>query len=89
MQAVKDLGLKGDNIDQDIGIKIVLRAMQQPLREIISNAGLEPSVVLDKVIAHAGNYGFNAQTTQYGDMIKMGILDPTQTPAGMEGMGSY
>ena len=71
-------GLKGDNPDQDIGIMIVLRAMQQPLREIMANAGLEPSVVLSKVKEQEGNYGFNAQEVDYGDMIKMGILDPTK-----------
>ena len=78
MQAVQAQGLKGDNPDQDIGIKIVLRAMQQPLREIMANAGLEPSVVLSKVREQEGNYGFNAQTAEYGDMIEMGVLDPTK-----------
>jgi chaperonin GroEL len=78
MQAVQTQGLKGDNPDQDIGIKIVLRAMQQPLREIMANAGLEPSVVLSKVKEQEGNYGFNAQTAEYGDMIEMGVLDPTK-----------
>jgi len=57
---------------------IVLRAMQQPLREIMANAGLEPSVVLSKVREQEGNYGFNAQTAEYGDMIEMGVLDPTK-----------
>ena len=78
IQAVQAQGLKGDNPDQDIGIKIVLRAMEQPLREIMANAGLEPSVILNKVRERDGNYGFNAQTADYGDMIKMGILDPTK-----------
>jgi len=78
MQAVQAQGLKGDNPDQEIGIKIVLRAMQQPLREIMANAGLEPSVVLSKVREQEGNYGFNAQTAEYGDMIEMGVLDPTK-----------
>ena len=78
MQAVQAQGLKGENPDQDIGIKIVLRAMQQPLREIMANAGLEPSVVLSKVREQEGNYGFNAQTAEYGDMIEMGVLDPTK-----------
>ncbi len=78
IQAVQAQGLKGDNPDQDIGIKIVLRAMEQPLREIMANAGLEPSVILNKVREQNGNYGFNAQTADYGDMIKMGILDPTK-----------
>lgn len=78
MQAVQSKGLKSDNSDQDIGIKIVLRAMEQPLREIVANAGLEPSVVLNKIKEGTGNYGYNAQTTEYGDMIEMGILDPTK-----------
>jgi len=77
-QAVRAQRLKGDNPDQDIGIKIVLLAMEQPLREIMANAGLEPSVVLNKVKEQGGNYGFNAQSTDYGDMIEMGILDPTK-----------
>ena len=78
MQAVQAQGLKGDNPDQGIGIMIALRAMQQPLREIMANAGLEPSVVLSKVREQEGNYGFNAQTAEYGDMIEMGVLDPTK-----------
>lgn len=78
MQAVQAKDLHGDNADQDIGIKIVLRAMEQPLREIMANAGLEPSVVLNNVKEHAGNYGYNAQSTEYGDMIEMGILDPAK-----------
>ena len=78
MQAVQAQGLKGHNPDQDTGIKIVLRALEQPLREIMANAGLEPSVILNKVREHNGNYGFNAQAVDYGDMIKMGILDPTK-----------
>jgi chaperonin GroEL len=78
MQAVQAQGLTGDNSDQDIGVKIVLRAMEQPLREIVENAGLEPSVVLNNVKEHKGNFGFNAQTTEYGDMIEMGILDPAK-----------
>ena len=70
--------LKGDNHDQDAGIKIVLRALEQPLREIVFNAGDEPSVVINKVLEGKGNYGYNAQTGAYGDMIEMGILDPTK-----------
>ena len=71
-------GLKGDNHDQDAGIKIVLRAMEQPLREIVANAGDEPSVVVNKVVEGKGNYGFNAATGEYGDMVEMGVLDPTK-----------
>ncbi|MBL8431841.1 MAG: chaperonin GroEL, partial [Dechloromonas sp.] len=70
--------LKGDNHDQDAGIKIVLRALEQPLREIVANAGDEPSVVVDKVQRGEGNYGYNATTGDYGDMVEMGVLDPTK-----------
>ncbi len=70
--------LKGDNHDQDAGIKIVLRAIEQPLREIVANAGDEPSVVVNKVLEGKGNYGYNAANGTYGDMIEMGILDPTK-----------
>jgi len=78
MQAIKTRNLKGENSDQEIGIRIVLRAMEQPLREIMGNAGLEPSVILKKIEDNSGNYGFNAQTDEYGDMIVMGILDPAK-----------
>ena len=70
--------IKGDNHDQDAGIKIVLRAMEQPLREIVANSGDEPSVVVDKVQRGKGNYGYNAATGEYGDMVEMGVLDPTK-----------
>jgi chaperonin GroEL len=70
--------LKGDNPDQDAGIKIVLRAIEEPLRMIVSNAGEEPSVVLNKIVEGKGNFGFNAQTGEYGDMVEMGVLDPTK-----------
>ncbi len=70
--------IKGDNPDQEAGIKIVMRAIEQPLREIVYNAGGEPSVVVAAVIAGKGNYGFNAANDTYGDMIEMGILDPTK-----------
>jgi chaperonin GroEL len=70
--------LKGDNADQDAGIKIVMRAVEQPLREIVYNAGGEPSVVVNAVLAGKGNHGFNAANDTYGDMIDMGILDPTK-----------
>ncbi len=76
LQAIK--GLKGSNHDQDVGIAIALRSMEEPLRQIVANAGDEPSVVLDKISAGAGNYGYNAATAEYGDMIDMGILDPTK-----------
>jgi chaperonin GroEL len=70
--------LKGDNHDQDIGIKIARRAMEEPLRQIVKNAGEESSVILNQVAAGEGNYGYNAATGEYGDMVEMGILDPTK-----------
>jgi chaperonin GroEL len=70
--------IKGDNHDQEAGIKIVLRAIEQPLREIVANAGDEPSVVINAVLAGKGNHGYNAANGTYGDMIEMGILDPTK-----------
>jgi len=69
-------GLKGENPDQDAGIKIVLRALEEPLRQIAANAGADPSVVLNRVAEGQGNFGFNALTNQYGDMVQMGVLDP-------------
>ena len=71
-------GLKGDNEDQDTGISIARRAIHEPLRQIVANSGGEPSVVLNKVLDGKANYGFNAQTEEYGDLVKMGILDPTK-----------
>ncbi|MGB2710198.1 MAG: chaperonin GroEL, partial [Conexibacter sp.] len=71
-------GLKGDNHDQDAGITIVLRAMEAPLRAIVSNAGDEPSVVVNKVLEGKGSYGYNAATGEYGDMLAMGVVDPTK-----------
>jgi len=70
--------IKGDNADQDAGIKLILKAIEAPLREIVGNAGGEPSVVINKVLEGAGNFGFNAANDTYGDMIEMGILDPTK-----------
>ena len=70
--------VKGDNLDQEAGIKIVLRAVEEPLRQIVQNAGVEPSVVVNTVAAGKGNYGYNAANETYGDMIEMGILDPTK-----------
>ena len=70
--------LKGDNSDQDAGIKIVLRALEQPLREIVANAGDEPSVVVNKVVEGKGNYGYNAANGEYGDLVEQGVLDPTK-----------
>ena len=70
--------LKGDNHDQDAGIKIVLRALEQPLREIVANAGDEPSVVVNKVVEGKGNFGYNAANGEYGDLVEQGVLDPTK-----------
>ncbi len=70
--------LKGDNHDQDIGIEIVKRAMEAPLRQIVSNGGGEPSVILNEVAKGTDNYGYNAGSNEYGDMLEMGILDPTK-----------
>ncbi len=69
---------KGDNHDQDAGIKIVLRAIEEPLRQIVANAGAEASVVVNKVVEGSGNYGYNAANDTYGDMVEMGVLDPTK-----------
>jgi len=71
-------GLKGANHDQDVGIAIARRAMEEPLRQIVANAGAEPSVVLQKVVEGTGNFGYNAASGEYGDMVEMGILDPTK-----------
>ena len=75
-QALKNL--KGENHDQDAGIKIVLRALEEPMRQIVANAGAEPSVVVNKVLEGKGNFGFNAQTDEYGDLVEMGVIDPTK-----------
>ncbi|ARP94975.1 chaperonin GroEL [Bordetella genomosp. 13] len=71
-------GLKGANADQDAGIKIVLRALEAPLRAIVANAGDEPSVVVGKVMAGKGNFGYNAATGDYGDLVELGVVDPTK-----------
>ena len=70
--------LQGDNQDQNVGIKVALKAMESPLRQIVENAGDEASVVANEVRNGQGNYGYNAATGQYGDMLEMGILDPTK-----------
>ena len=76
--ANKVAGLQGDNEEQNVGIKLALRAMEAPLRQIVANAGEEASVVANAVKNGEGNFGYNAGTEQYGDMIAMGILDPTK-----------
>ncbi|WWO96279.1 MAG: chaperonin GroEL [Candidatus Dasytiphilus stammeri] len=70
--------LKGDNEDQNMGIRVAQRAMEAPLRQIVANSGEEPSVIANKIKAGNGNYGYNASTEVYGDMLSMGILDPTK-----------
>jgi chaperonin GroEL len=78
IRAVAAMKVKGDNDDQSVGIKILSRAVEEPLRQIVQNAGGDPSVVLNRVVENKGNYGYNAATDEYGDMIEMGILDPTK-----------
>ncbi len=74
--AIKDL--KGKTADQTVGVQILKRALEEPLRQIVNNAGLDSSVILHKVDESNGSFGYNAATNQYGDMIEMGILDPTK-----------
>jgi chaperonin GroEL len=77
LRARAELGaLAGANHDEDCGIRIVLRAVEEPLRQIVANAGLEPSVVLDRVVGASGDFGFNAASGEYGDLVAMGVLDP-------------
>ena len=71
-------GLVGSNAEQNAGIQIVLRAMEEPLRQIVLNAGDEPSVIVNQVMSQSGNYGYNAATGEYGDLVEQGVLDPTK-----------
>jgi len=81
--------LRGANPDQDAGIRIVLRALEDPLRQLVANAGEEPSVVVARVAAGEGNYGFNAATGEYGDLVQMGVLDPCKvTRTGLQNAAS-
>ena len=81
--------LKGDNEDQNIGISIALKAMEAPIRQIVSNAGEESSAIVDKIKSEEGNYGFNAASGDFGDMIAMGILDPAKvTRTALQAAGS-
>lgn len=82
--------MKGEDDEQDAGIKIVLRAMEEPLRQIVKNAGYEPSVIVTKVVeSEQEKFGFNAQTGEFGDMITMGVLDPTKvTRCALQNAGS-
>jgi chaperonin GroEL len=75
-QAIQNL--KASNHDQDAGIKIVMRALEEPLRQIVANAGAEPSVVVNKILEGKGNFGYNAANDTYGDLVEMGVLDPTK-----------
>ncbi|OGA28862.1 MAG: molecular chaperone GroEL, partial [Betaproteobacteria bacterium RIFCSPLOWO2_02_FULL_65_24] len=82
-------GLRGENADQDAGIRLVLRALEEPLRQITANAGEEPSVVVNRVQEAEGNFGFNALTGEYGDLVRMGILDPCKvTRAALQNAAS-
>jgi chaperonin GroEL len=78
IRARANIKVKGDNHDQDAGVKIVLRALEEPLRQIVANTGEEPSVVANKVKEGKGNFGYNAATNEYGDLVQMGVLDPTK-----------
>jgi chaperonin GroEL len=78
LRARSTVTVKGDNHDQDAGIKIVMRALEEPMRAIAYNAGAEPSVVINKVLEGKGNYGYNAANDTYGDMVEQGVLDPTK-----------
>ena len=78
MQSLQQEGLRGANPDQNMGIRIAIRAMQEPLRRMVKNAGVEPSVVVNRVIEREGSFGYNVQTGDYGDMLEMGIIDPTK-----------
>jgi chaperonin GroEL len=79
LRALKGVaGLKGSNEDQDVGINILRKAVEEPLRQIVANAGADASVVLNAVVNGKGNYGFNAANGEYGDMVKFGIIDPTK-----------
>jgi chaperonin GroEL len=71
-------GLKGENVEQDAGIGVVLRALEEPLRQIVYNAGFEGSVVVNEVSKGSGAFGYNAATGEYGDMIQQGVIDPTK-----------
>ena len=81
--------LHGANADQDAGIQIVRRAVEEPLRQIVRNAGAEPAVVVQRVLEGVGNIGYNAATGEYGDMVAMGVLDPCKvTRAALQNAAS-
>ncbi len=78
LRARAAVSVKGSNADQDAGVKIVMRAVEEPLRQIVANCGEEPSVVVNRVLEGKGNNGYNAATGEYGDMLQMGVVDPTK-----------
>ena len=87
--AIRDQIIANVRGDQQFGVRIALRAMEEPLRQIVANAGAEPSVVLGKVRSRKGAYGYNAQTGEYGDLLKMGIIDPAKVSrAALQNAGS-
>jgi len=89
LRARTAIKLKADNHDQDAGVKIVMRALEDPLRWIAANGGLEASVVVNKVVEGKGNFGYNAQTDEYGDLVEMGVVDPTKvTRVALQNAGS-
>ncbi|MCC7486661.1 MAG: chaperonin GroEL, partial [Burkholderiales bacterium] len=89
LRARASVKVKGENDDQTAGIKIVMRALEEPLRWITANAGDEPSVVVNRVVEGKGNFGYNAQDGEYGDMVQMGVLDPTKvTRAALQNAAS-
>ena len=81
--------LAGETLGRDAGIKIVRRALEEPLRQIVANAGQEPSVVLQRVLSESGNFGYNVATAAYGDLVAMGVIDPTKvTRLGLQNAAS-
>ena len=78
VRALAGIKVEGDNPDQKAGFEIAVSSLAEPLRQIVANAGAEASVVLNKVLEGTGSFGYNAATGEYGDMIEMGILDPTK-----------
>jgi len=84
-----NVDLKGANHDEDCGVRTVLKAVEEPLRQLVANGGIEPSVVLDRVVAGSGNFGYNVASGEYGDMVAMGILDPCKvTRTALQNAGS-
>jgi chaperonin GroEL len=77
-QMLRKKGVPAENPEQEMGVNIVLKALEQPLRAIVENAGADASDVLSEVRRRGGNFGYNAQTEAYGDLVEMGILDPTK-----------